>query len=405
MKNVSKTTLLMSVDGSKDNHWVYLKEWRGDGWKPFVISNDRRGFDEVKEKIELFKRERGLDNVAMAYESTGSYLQPLVRYMKEKGAELIQVNPKHVKRIKELPDNSPGKTDMKDPGVIAFVAERNAGMSAVLPTGKYAELRQYIQIREQLIGDRTRNLNRMEAIIAEYFPEFLKIMKKVQGKTSMYLLRHYGTPEKMIALGKESLNQVLLKISRSKLKEDRTELLYQAAKSTIGVKEGVLCMEYRIHVLLDQYNLITSQLKELGNRIIEVCQSIPYAKYIESIKGMGWLTTAYLLGEVSDLRNYTKAKQLEKLAGLNLFEISSGRHIGQKRITKRGRELIRKILYLAALRMVRKSGIFYQIYQDLLKRGKCKTVALVNVSKKILRLAFAVARDEVTYTHKGIITT
>ena len=402
MKNVSKSTLLMSVDGSKDTHWVYLKEWRGEGSKPFVISNDRRGFDEVQEKIELFKRERGLGNVAMAYESTGSYLQPLVRYMKEKGAELILVNPKHVKRVKELPDNSPGKTDMKDPGVIAFVAERNAGMSAVLPTGKYAELRQYIQSREQLIGDRTRNLNRMEAIIAEYFPEFLKIMKNLQGKTSMYLLRHHGTPEKMIALGKESLNQILLKISRSRLK-DRSELLYQAAQSTIGVKEGVLCMEYRIQVLLDHYGLITSQLKDLERRITEVCQSIPYAKYIESIKGMGWLTTAYLLGEASDMRNYTKAKQLEKLAGLNLFEISSGKHIGQKRITKRGRELIRKILYMAALRMVRKSGIFHQTYQDLLKRGKCKTIALVNVSKKILRLAFALARDQVTYTHKEII--
>lgn len=397
MKSMNKSTLLVSVDGSKDNHSVYLKQWKGDGWSPFSITNDRDGFDKVSEKMEVFKKQRKLKDVVLAYESTGSYLQPLVRYMKGKGAQLIQVNPKHVKRLKELPDNSPGKTDKKDPRVIAIVVEGNAGMSAILPTGEYAELRQFTQGREQLMDDRTRCLNRMEALIAEYFPEYLKIMNGFQGETSRYLLRHYGTPAKILELGKEQLTKEMRQVSRSRFKEDRAELLYRAAQNTIGVTEGVSGMESRIHTLLDQFNLITNKLKEVTGKIIEICQGIPYTKYIVSIRGMGWMTTAYLVAEVSDMQNYTRAKQIEKLAGLNLFEISSGKHIGQKRITKRGRELLRKILYLAALRMVRKSGIYHHEYQNMLKRGKNKILALVNISKKILRLAFAVVRDQVYY--------
>jgi transposase len=397
MKSMSKSTLLVSTDGSKDSHWVYLKQWKGEGWKPFSITNDRDGFEKISEKIEVFKKQRRLKDIAFAYESTGSYLQPLVRYMKEKGANLIQVNPKHVKRLKELPDNSPGKTDRKDPRVIALVVEGNAGMSAILPTGEYAELRQFTQGREQLMDDRTRCLNRMEALVAEYFPEYLKIMNGLQGETSRYLLRHYGTPVKILELGKEKLTQEMRQVSRSRLKEDRAELLYRAAQNSIGVTEGVSGMESRIHLLLNQFDLITSQLKEVTEKIIAICQGIPYTKYIVSIKGMGWMTTAYLVGEVSDMQNYSRAKQIEKLAGLNLFEISSGMRKGQKRITKRGRELLRKILYLASLRMVSKNGIFHHEYQNLLKRGKNKHLALVNISKKILRLAFAVVRDQVYY--------
>lgn len=57
-----------------------------------------------------------------------------------------------------------------------------------------------------------------------------------------------------------------------------------------------------------------------------------------------------LIGEVADFSQFKTIAELLKFAGLNLFEISSGEHQGQRRISKRGRPLIRKLLYFAALR-------------------------------------------------------
>jgi hypothetical protein len=41
--------------------------------------------------------------------------------VKEKEHTLVQVNPFHVKRSKELDDNTPGKSDRKDPKTIAML--------------------------------------------------------------------------------------------------------------------------------------------------------------------------------------------------------------------------------------------------------------------------------------------
>jgi transposase len=352
------------------------------------------------EEVKSFKETGGYKNIAFAYESTGTYLLPLVRYMKEQGAEVIQVSPKHVKRLKELPDNSPGKTDKKDPRVIALVAESNAGLQAILPTGKYAELRQYVQCREQLKEDQTRCSNRLEAILAEYFPEYLQVMKGLKGETSRYVLQHYSTPEKILELGLKELTKEIKQVSRSKLQEDRAEQLYEAAEKTIGVTEGIVASEARVQILLDQYNLIVNKIRDVTTRMIEICQTIEYARYMASVKGIGWMTVAYLLGELTDPRNYRKYRQIEKVSGLNLYEISSGIRRGQKRITKRGREVVRKMLYLAALRMVRKGSIYHDDYQKMLDRGKSKTGALVAISKRILKLLHALARDEQNYDPK-----
>jgi transposase len=86
-----------------------------------------------------------------------------------------------------------------------------------------------------------------------------------------------------------------------------------------------------------------------------------------------------------------------KLAGLDLYEVSSGKHRGKLRISKRGRPLIRKLLYLAALSTVRKSGTMHEWYQRALGRGMKKTKALVAVSRKLLGIIFALVRDHSVY--------
>jgi transposase len=61
------------------------------------------------------------DEVIVGYESTGPYGEPLIHYLKQKPVKIVQVNPLHTKRMREINDNSPLKTERKDPLVIADV--------------------------------------------------------------------------------------------------------------------------------------------------------------------------------------------------------------------------------------------------------------------------------------------
>jgi len=86
-----------------------------------------------------------------------------------------------------------------------------------------------------------------------------------------------------------------------------------------------------------------------------------------------------------------------KFSGLDLFEISSGRHKGQRRISKRGRPFMRKLLFFAAINTVRKGGIMHEYYQGCLARGMLKMKALTAVSRKLLGVIFALVRDHSVY--------
>ena len=88
-----------------------------------------------------------------------------------------------------------------------------------------------------------------------------------------------------------------------------------------------------------------------------------------------------------------------KLAGLDLYEISSGNRKGQRRIPKRGRSLLRKILYNAAVATIRKNRIMCGYYASLIGRGMVRTSALIVIAKKLLRIIHAMLRDDRDYIH------
>ncbi|TLD42646.1 MAG: Mobile element protein [Candidatus Jettenia ecosi] len=71
------------------------------------------------------------------------------------------------------------------------------------------------------------------------------------------------------------------------------------------------------------------------------------------IEEIGEVTGAGLIGEGGDFTKHKTIAEITKLAGLDLFEVSSGKHKGSRHISKRGRPLMRKLLFYAAINVVR----------------------------------------------------
>ena len=131
--------------------------------------------------------------------------------------------------------------------------------------------------------------------------------------------------------------------------------------------------------------------------MIHYLNQIPYSHSILSLKGIKEVTAAGLIGEVGDFRRFKTLSEVMKLAGLDLFEISSGKHQGRRHISKKGRPLLRKLLYFAALNTVRRGGMMHQRYQQYLDRGMPKIKALIAVARKVLGIIFAMVRDQSIY--------
>lgn len=395
---VNWKTLIVSVDIGKACNMGYLRFLGGGEVKPFEFFNNGRGFRKLWSEICKAIQGFSPDDVVVGFESTGAYGEPLMHYLRsKKGIRLVQVNPMHTKRLKELQGNSPNKTDRKDPRVIADIIELGHGLTLVVPEGAAAELRRLSHARERSVQRRTALLNQLQELMFVVFPEFLQVMKDVKTKSARYLLKHFPTPEDILACGLGPLTDVLRKVSRGKLGAERAGSLYEAARDSVGIQEGRDSMMLEVEEILSHIESSDRFVSHIESELCRHLQEIPASRYLLSMKGIGEITAAGLIGEVADFDKFHTISEVTKLAGFDLFEISSGKHRGMRRISKRGRPLMRKLLYFAALNTVREGGVMHEKYRAYLDRGMVKTKALIAIARKILGILFALVRDHREY--------
>lgn len=397
IKKVNEKTLIVGIDIGKKVHYGYFRSPDGQDVKPFPFPNSGHSFNKFWNKLCQFQGKQKLEDIVIGFESTGSYAEPFLHFLRKKPVKLVQVNPMHTKRLKELTGNSPNKTDKKDPRVIADVISLGHALTVVVPNGPAAELRRLTQARERAIKNRSAMNNQLQNLIFVVFPEFLRVMKKTLTKSALYLMKNYPLPGSIMTMDIDSLTMILKTVSHGKLGQERARELFEAAENSIGIHEG------RESILLELSHLISSienkdrYMDSLEKQMNYYLEKIPYSHNILSIKGIGQITVAGLIGEVGDFKAFNTISEIMKLAGLDLYEVSSGKHKGQRHISKRGRSLMRKLLFLAAINAVRMNGIMHREYTQMLDRGMPKIKALTAISRKLLRLIFALVRNNTVF--------
>ena len=396
-KRLKEGTLIATVDIGLTSNTGYCTTLDGRDIKPFRFDNTQEGFERFWCITIASKNRFGCDEVVVGYESTGPYAEPLVHYLGHKGAKIVQVNPLHTKKMKEINDNSPLKTDEKDPRVIADIIRLGHALTIIVPEGDAAYLRRLNNARERHVGEQTALLNQLQQLVFLIFPEFKTVLKNLKGKTAQYILRRYTTPEKIATASKELLGEEMRKRSMGQFGVPEAESLIGLARQTVGIKEGLdgLLMDIR-HILM-QLEAERRFISEIEAEMGATLERLPFSGRLLSIKGLGIILVAGLIGEVGDFSKFSTQSEILKLAGLDLYEISSGKKRGHRRISKRGRGLLRKILFYAAIQMIRKNGIMYDYYVRLTGRGMERMKALVAVSRKLLRIIHALVRDNSDY--------
>jgi transposase len=352
-------------------------------------------------------RERiGAEKIVVAMEPSGHYWKPLAGYLSRAGITVVIVNPYHVKKQKELDDNSPTKNDRKDALIIATLTWEGRFSRCYLPEGIWAELRGYTQSRWQQKRKLNAALNNLAAILDEYFPEYEEVFKDLLGKASMHILTCLPFPVDIIQLPEEKLAQELKAASSGRVGKKRAALLLSKARESIGVREGLTAARLRLAHCLAEITFWQEQLAQTEAAMADTLALTGLADNLLSIKGVGMVTAAGFLGEVGDLTRYEDWRQIRKLAGFNLTENSSGSRKGKTGISKRGRPGLRNLLYQASLALVAKNPQFKVLYQHLRTRrenplnGK---QALVVIACKLLRVMFTLAKENRLYDPEKVL--
>ncbi len=115
------------------------------------------------------------------------------------------------------------------------------------------------------------------------------------------------------------------------------------------------------------------------------------AALLRSAPAVGPVTAATLLAEFPELGTLDR-KRVAALAGLAPMNQDSGHKRGKRR-TSGGRAPLRSTLYMATLTATRYNPVLEAFYQNLLRRGKEKKVALTACMRKFLTILNAMLRD------------
>ena len=153
-------------------------------------------------------------------------------------------------------------------------------------------------------------------------------------------------------------------------------------------------------MLLEYYTVKQNQLEKVTEILEHEVLKVPNAEKLLGIKGIGIVSVAGFIAEVGDVRRFTSPKQIQKLAGLELKENSSGKHKGKTTISKRGRRKLRKILFQMTLPLLCNNREFtevYDYYKTRLVNPLKGKQAMVAVECKVIRVFYSILKNGYTY--------
>ena len=398
---VTEQTLIIGVDVGSEIHYARAFNWRGQelSRKAFRFSNDLDGYLAFVNWLDGYRQSMNAEKVMVGCEPTGHYWFNFARYVKQNSMMQVLVNPYHVKQTRELDDNSPTNNDRKDPKTIAKLVTEGRYTLPYMPDGVYADLRQAISSRNRIVKELNAATNRIQRWLQIYFPEFLKVYGKFSAESALLVLEEAPYPTDILALGAEGVNQIWREHKLRAVGMKRAKTLVEAAKKSVGM-DGGICTRKDLQILLEDFRRKQEQLKQITEVLEAETQKVPHIEKLLAIKGVGLITVAGFLAEVGDVGRFDSPKQIQKLAGLELKENSSGKHKGQSSISKRGRKNLRKILFQAVLPLIRSNDEFREVYSYYTTRQKNPLKgkqAIVAVGCKLIRVFYAILTHGVDY--------
>lgn len=400
-------TLIVGVDIAKERHVARAQDNRGIQFgKALYFENSFEGFQSFMCWMNELTLQNNKSNKIIGMEPTGHYWLPLAYWLGEKQQKVVVVNPAHVKKSKELDDNSPTKNDVKDARVISRLIQDGRYSEPHLPEGIYADLREGMNMYDQLMKDLQAVQGRVHQWIDRYFPEYTKVFAKWEGQSSLQVLKMGLFPDEIVETEEMTILAEIRKEVKRGVGLKKVRQLKEAARQSIGIQESKTMARMKINTLMDQYTLLHEKIKEVWEMIEGLTSTISGVKEMTDIKGIGDITIAAFLAEVGNLNNYDHPEQIIKLAGLNLKLATSGKWKGRTIITKRGRPKLRALLFKVVLPLVNHNPAFKALHQYFTTRKENplkKKQSLIAICCKLIRILFTVGKKQVAFSPEKML--
>ena len=319
---------------------------------------------------------------AAAMEGTGVYWKAPFEALEDAGIRPALFHAQHVKQIRGK------KTDVNDSLWLARICQFGLAQPSYVPPRHFRHVRQLTRYRRKLVGERSRNRNRVHKTLDHDGLRLGGILSDLFGVNGRRVLEGLlaGRPPRAILAGLTTHVQTKL------------EPLARALAATLDpIALALLQMQ------MDAVDHAAAALAELDTRIqAELADYQRPLRLLQTIPGIDVGSACTILAEIGpDLGAFREARHLGAWAGVAPGNNTSA---GKRRSgrARKGNPTLRAALAECAHGAARtKNSQFYEYHRTQASRIGYKR-AILATAHKLLRVIHAVLRDNRPYTDPDI---
>lgn len=328
-------------------------------------------------------RERGVMEVVM--ESTAQYWKPIWLDLEPHFPKL------HLAQAQSNRAPKGRKNDFRDAKRLARRLLAGELMLSFVPDAEQRIWRTLTRSKHQLVRDRVRLQNQLEALLEEMRIKLSSVISDLLGVSGRRILTELSKgetdPTKLAELGDD------------RLKCSQKELADALRGTTTPVHLGVLKLYLERLAVLDRQiqtldTMVAGELKKHEEAVIRIAQ----------MPGFGVDSAQQLIAEVGvDAETFPSASQFSSWVGTCPGSEESAEQNRSSRSPK-GNRFVRRILTQAAQAAVKKKGCHFQsVFRRLVPRLGYKG-AIWAIAHRLGRLLWKILHDRVSYVEQGTET-
>ncbi len=356
----------------------------------FTFKNNKLGFEHL---LTAFNSLSNPEDIKIGFESTAHYSLNLELFLENAHHSFMEVNPLLIKEYKKSTSLRRTKTDSVDCESIArwlMTVEYKPHSKGFYHA---YSLKSLTRLRDRFIRQRSFYLVKITNVLDHTFPEFKPFFNQRLSKTALYLLENYGSAERMARMNSASYDK-LRSISRGKFSPRQFLQLKELAINTVGVNNSIFDIE--LNSLLTLYKSLVKEIGTLEEEINRLIEEV-HPHYM-TVPGIGPISAAVIYSEYGDISNFSNPGQMLAFAGIEPGINESGTESHGGRMLKRGSSQLRYTLINCCLPLIRFDMTFATYYAKKRAEGKPHRVAITHVAKKLVRVIYALERQDVDYS-------
>lgn len=400
---------VLSIDVANGKSEVLLITEHGEVLiEPYEVKHCLNEFKQLKERIISFN----LEDLTVFMESTSTYHLPIQRFFTNNDFKVQVINPilgkNNTRNLRKT------KTDIEDCYNLADLFFKNTvKIHAKEMNTIYSNMIELSRQEKHLTENIVRSKNRFKQIIANVFPEYIYCFSSndIYGETSLNFIKDFPHADIIKSKRIDALANNIYKSAKgyvpySKCLTKAKKIKDLSNNSYPGIDIDSCEVKNLINIIdIIIYN--SNKLNEVKKDMVNLAKKTPYFNIINSIFGIGEISTAQIIAELGDINRFENIKQLNAFCGLDPTIVQSGKSINYNGpISKRGNRNARKILFITCCSIIR-SSVLHNIDTDILVYYRKKQAenkhfkeCITACSTKLLRIIFAMCKNNSLYVQK-----